>query len=506
MTARVDKWRPSWDASEHDHTIGEALKDRDFAEAGEIASDAIRHRLSDAKDFVRDKVLGKPEPETLADKARDRLDDVRDRLVDAKDYVRDKILGKPAPESITDKARDMLDRRADQAAHLAQEAKEGAKQGANRLREGAIHARDRAAHIAREGLDSAKHSAEAARDKAGHLAEDAISSAREAAHNARLQAQAAVDKAGGLLSVPLAWADANLLHQSLTTQLFRCFALATTIQFVFGLLPHLLFGASRQRPMLNGITIAVTAAFSFLTSPNWSLRQALLLGAVLLWATRLSLYITLRSRSHAIHLKNRPGAKAVSWGYNTLHLCLCLLPVILANADAPSVHEAPANYYTIHSRWGDVKLPIASWLPNFMRPAAAAILPAADPIGAVEIVGFSMFILGFLIEAVADYQKAKHHAGGAAPNMPVTSGLYSRIRYPGYLGEIMLWTGICIASIRGQSGLRWLSLLAPIMAAFTTILVTGIPVQEEAHQKKYGENAEYKGWLQKTKLILPYLF
>ena len=61
-------------------------------------------------------------------------------------------------------------------------------------------------------------------------------------------------------------------------------------------------------------------------------------------------------------------------------------------------------------------------------------------------VGAIIFILGFLVEVIADNQKTKFRSSPKNKDKFITTGLWSYSRYPNYLGEITLWTGVSIMS------------------------------------------------------------
>lgn len=63
--------------------------------------------------------------------------------------------------------------------------------------------------------------------------------------------------------------------------------------------------------------------------------------------------------------------------------------------------------------------------------------------------GWSLFVVGFTIECVADYQKSHfRHLDPANWDKLVTSGLWSVSRHPNYFGEILLWIGLYLTASR----------------------------------------------------------
>ena len=82
--------------------------------------------------------------------------------------------------------------------------------------------------------------------------------------------------------------------------------------------------------------------------------------------------------------------------------------------------------------------------------------------------GLVLFIIGFSIEIIADYQKTKFRSISENKNKFITSGLWSKSRHPNYLGEIILWLGISVMSFSNLEGLQYITLISPI---FTLSLI-----------------------------------
>ena len=57
----------------------------------------------------------------------------------------------------------------------------------------------------------------------------------------------------------------------------------------------------------------------------------------------------------------------------------------------------------------------------------------------VTVIGFAVSIFGLILESIADKQKSEQKKEN--PNFVATKQLYSIVRCPNYLGEIIFWTG-----------------------------------------------------------------
>ena len=73
--------------------------------------------------------------------------------------------------------------------------------------------------------------------------------------------------------------------------------------------------------------------------------------------------------------------------------------------------------------------------------------------------GLSLFIIGLIIEIVADHQKTKFRSILTNEGKFISTGLWSKSRHPNYVGEITLWLGISIMSFSNLDGLELITCL-----------------------------------------------
>jgi len=79
----------------------------------------------------------------------------------------------------------------------------------------------------------------------------------------------------------------------------------------------------------------------------------------------------------------------------------------------------------------------------------------------------------------------------------VSAGPYSRIRHPGYLGEILIWTGLGVLSSNLIAAV-WL----PVM--FVAVLVYRISSEEKMLTKELGD--DYVRYKQRTRRLVPFMY
>ncbi|MDG2173964.1 MAG: DUF1295 domain-containing protein [Flavobacteriaceae bacterium] len=117
-------------------------------------------------------------------------------------------------------------------------------------------------------------------------------------------------------------------------------------------------------------------------------------------------------------------------------------------------------------------------------------------------VGAITFILGFLIEIIADNQKTKFKNNPNNKNKFISTGLWSYSRHPNYLGEITLWTGVAIMSFSSLSGLQLITLISPVFTYLLLVYVSGVRLLEARGKRKWGHLESYQEYIKNTPTLL----
>lgn len=138
-----------------------------------------------------------------------------------------------------------------------------------------------------------------------------------------------------------------------------------------------------------------------------------------------------------------------------------------------------------------------------------SILFLSNNMRELTLVGYAgAFIwgIGLIIETISDLQKYKFISNSENKNKWIQTGLWKYSRHPNYFGEIILWCGIYIYTLKGLSTYQALiGLLSPFYIAALLIFVSGIPILEKTADKKWGQNRDYQKYKQNTPALIPFL-
>lgn len=123
----------------------------------------------------------------------------------------------------------------------------------------------------------------------------------------------------------------------------------------------------------------------------------------------------------------------------------------------------------------------------------------------VHLPAVVLFLAGLLIESTADWQKFSHKTAYGASSF-IQTGLYSSVRHPNYLGEILIWVSVFWYVVPVISGWSWITLISPLWISILLIFISGIPLIEQANTIKYKDNKYYQAYLKRTKRLIPFLY
>ena len=221
---------------------------------------------------------------------------------------------------------------------------------------------------------------------------------------------------------------------------------------------------------LTYITAISFALYSTNTPQNLDLGSLIIGIAIILWAIRLGSFLFMR-----IHKDKKDGR-------------------------FDSIKTSFSQFFMTWTLQG-------MWVFICSSAALVAIAnPSGVPINIVFIIGLALFILGFVVEIIADNQKSAFRSIPENKDVFINEGLWARSRHPNYFGEITLWTGITVMAISTFEGMNYLALFSPIFSYLLLNYVSGVRMLEYRGHKKWGHLDAYKVYKESTPKLIPKIF
>jgi len=125
--------------------------------------------------------------------------------------------------------------------------------------------------------------------------------------------------------------------------------------------------------------------------------------------------------------------------------------------------------------------------------------------GTLDYTGVAVWILGFVFEVVADYQKFIFKFNAKTKETFISHGLWAISRHPNYFGEIVLWSGSFITASSAIQGWEWVGVVSPMFVYYLLTNVSGIPILEKGGMRKFGHLDTYKHYTSTVPVLVPFI-
>lgn len=133
-----------------------------------------------------------------------------------------------------------------------------------------------------------------------------------------------------------------------------------------------------------------------------------------------------------------------------------------------------------------------------------ALSQGATKITALSIVGCVVWLVGLLIESIADFQKFAFNQNPQNKDAWIDQGIWKYSRHPNYFGEILVWVGLYLVIVPSLTNLgAIISLVSPLYIIILLLFVSGIPLLEKSADKKWGTNKAYLDYKRTTSVLIP---
>lgn len=260
----------------------------------------------------------------------------------------------------------------------------------------------------------------------------------------------------------------------IVTELYYEFIIAFGIHYLVFFCYALPFQSEKFYDFTGMIAFISVDIFSFFYRKQSfkNTRNVILFFCVLFWTLRLGLFLFWRILQHGgidsrfNKFKGRFFNFLMLWTMSGQWVFFCMIPVFIVNK----------NGYD-------------------------------DNLYATDIVGYTLFIIGWIIEIVSDVQKTMFKADVKNKGKFINTGLWKLSRHPNYFGDIMLWLGIAIVCVSVvEKGTDWLLFVSPFWTFCLLTFMSGIPASEAAFKSKYKDVEGFKEYLDNTPILIPFCF
>ena len=188
----------------------------------------------------------------------------------------------------------------------------------------------------------------------------------------------------------------------------------------------------------------LVAALSFrFTSQSDTLRSAVILLLLGIWALRLAAHLAVRNwnapedhRYQAIRARNEPG-----FAWKSLYLVFGLQALLAMVVATPLLGAISSTM-----RWN-----------------------------ALDALGAAVAATGILLESVADAQLASFRRNAATRDQVLDRGLWRYSRHPNYFGEFCVWWGFFLMALGAGA---WWTVVSPLLMSVLLLRVSGVALLE----------------------------
>lgn len=122
-----------------------------------------------------------------------------------------------------------------------------------------------------------------------------------------------------------------------------------------------------------------------------------------------------------------------------------------------------------------------------------------DHLTGLDFLGYTIWLIGFVIESVSDWQLARFKADKTNAGKVMDRGLWAYSRHPNYFGECLIWWGIFLIALSVPQG--WWTVASPIVITVVLLKMTGIPLTEKMI---VNTRPGYRDYIRRTSAFIPW--
>jgi steroid 5-alpha reductase family enzyme len=133
-----------------------------------------------------------------------------------------------------------------------------------------------------------------------------------------------------------------------------------------------------------------------------------------------------------------------------------------------------------------------------VTPVILVNRPGDGELRLLDLIGAAVWVLGFLFEAVGDFQLKAFKADPDNKGRIMDRGLWRYTRHSNYFGEAVMWWGIFLIALSAPGG--WAAIVSPLVITGLLLRVSGVTLLE----KKYAGNPAYADYVRRTSAFVPW--
>ena len=243
---------------------------------------------------------------------------------------------------------------------------------------------------------------------------------------------------------------------------------AVLLQILF-FIPSFIFKTEKYYDLVGSLTYVTTISLAYFSVEDKTTIDSIIYFYVMIWASRLGIYLFRRVRKDGKDVR---------------------------------FEKAKMHFFWFLQYW----MGQALWVSLTACAAIIAILSREeDTLPILAMVGMALWLTGFTIESISDYQKRVFREENNPTEAFIHTGLWARSRHPNYFGEITLWTGIAVIALNTLTGVEYITLISPVFVYILLTRMSGVNLLERIADERYGHLEEYQRYKRNTPVLVPKL-
>lgn len=218
-----------------------------------------------------------------------------------------------------------------------------------------------------------------------------------------------------------------------------------------------------------GLGFVLVSAFYFAATPEFSNRKIIVMILIAIWGIRLSVHILIRNIGKPEdyryqEFRRHYGAERYWW----------------------------FSFFQVFMLQG-----FLVWLVS--APLLAIQFYAnKNPFGIIDIIGITIWLIGFTFEAGGDWQLAKFKSNPTNKGKLLQTGFWKYTRHPNYFGDATVWWGFAILTAAVGS---FLPILSAVLMTWLIVKISGVAMLERTLVNTKPGFLEYS---QRTNAFIPW--